>query len=145
MSKKEIVVAEPVDGDPLAEKRKREQEESGKEGEYIKAGEGYGSVEDPHTSEQAAHELRGRPQDVDLRAIDREWVMRRLVKEATDFGARTRQSARLKAVELIGLELGMFKPDEAADVDPDGKRVREMTSAERRARIAELARDLKVH
>lgn len=145
MSRQEVVVAEPVDGDPLADKRKREQAEQAREGEYVPAGEGYGSLADEHTSEQAAAELRGRPKDVDLSEVDREWVMRRLVKEATDFGTRTRQSSRLKAVELIGLELGMFKPDEASGADPDRERALAMTAAERRARIAQLARELKVH
>lgn len=140
---KSVAIAEPVDGDPLAEKRKREEQERAREGEYVPAGQGFGSVNDEHTSEIAADELRGKPKDVDLREIDADWVMRRLVKEATDFGARTRQSSRVKALELIGSALGVFdKPEE--DLDPDKRRALTMTPAERRARIAELARSLKV-
>ena len=140
---KDVVIAEPVDGDPLADKRKREQE-GAKEGEYVPAGEGYGSTADDHTSEIAANKLRGKPKDVDLSTIDADWVMRRLVKEATDFGTRTRQSSRVKALELIGSTLGLFDKTDEED-DPIKRRAMEMTPAERRERIQQLARDLKMH
>lgn len=108
-------------------------------GTFIGADEGVGSILDSHSGPRAADELRGRSDAIDLNKIDEAWVLRRLVAEATDFGTRTRQSGRLKALELIGKTMGMF--DEAPAENPadvDRQRARELPQAERLARMQKL-------
>ena len=66
------------------------------------------------------------------------WVLQRLHKEATDFGARTRQSSRVKALELIGKHLAMFT-EVVEHRDPVREALKGLTPLERKERILELA------
>lgn len=110
-----------------------------KSGEYIAAGQmGSGGVNDPHSDEADADVLRGKPEAVDISAIDPNWVLQRLVKEANDFGARTRQSARIKALELIGQHFAMFTRV-VKNEDPLDGAFDNMPPWERRKKILELA------
>lgn len=111
-----------------------------KGGEFLPAGEGHGTIDDPHTTGIAAELAgRGRVKDVNLQDIDAAWVLARLVKEATDFGTRTRQSSRVKALELIGKSLGMFEFEPGDDPETEAqKRIRALTPDARRERILKL-------
>lgn len=112
----------------------------GMEGDFIPRGESASTVEDYHTTELAAELAgRGRVSDVVLTEITTEWVLKRLVREATDFGTRTRQTGRIKALELIGEHLGMWDKVPEGDEDENTRRVRELPRAERLSRIRELA------
>ena len=142
-------VAEPVDEDPRKQRAlpppSGDQSEA-KECDHIPRGEGYGDVKDPHTSGIAADMLRGRVDEVNLAEIDAEWVLRRLVKEATDFGTRTRQSSRVKALELIGTYHGMWDPDSGPDEsEKDRQRVRDLPRQDRLARIEQLMKQAGIH
>lgn len=109
------------------------------EGEFIAAGSmGLGGLADPHTDESAANEMRGKADAVDVDVMTREWVLARLYKEATDFGARTRQSSRVKALELIGKNLAMFT-EVVEHKDPVREALKDLEPWERRKRILELA------
>lgn len=119
-----------------------EEVEEPREGIYRPAHMGLGTLDDSHTEEEAPEHLRGRPDDVDLSVVDKDWVLRRLVKEAGDYGTRTRQTARLKALELIGDHLGMFTKEEGEDETEEQKRVQRLTPEERRAKIRELSAEL---
>lgn len=109
------------------------------EGEYIAAGSmGMGGLADPHTDESAADPLRGKADAVNVEEMTTEWVLARLYKEATDFGARTRQSSRVKALELIGKHLAMFT-EVVEHKDPVREALKDLEPWERRKRILELA------
>lgn len=110
-----------------------------KSGEYIQAGaQGLGGLSDEHSDERAAFELRGRPDAVNVEAMTQQWVLQRLHKEATDFGARTRQSSRVKALELIGKHLAMFT-EVVEHRDPVRDALKDLDPWERRKRILDLA------
>lgn len=119
-----------------------EEVEDPKEGIYQPAHMGIGMLDDEHTEEDAPESLRGRPADVDLAAIDKDWVLRRLVKEANDFGTRTRQTARLKALEMIGNHLGMFERGEDPGGTDSERAAHALTPEERRQKIRELSAEL---
>lgn len=109
------------------------------EGEFIAAGSmGLGGLADPHTDESAADPLRGKADAVNVEEMTQEWVLARLYKEATDFGARTRQSSRVKALELIGKHLAMFT-EVVEHKDPVREALRDLDPWERKKRILELA------
>ena len=114
-------------------------DDEAKSGEYIAAGsQGLGDLSSEHTDERAAFEQRGRPDAVDVEAIDTRWVLQRLHKEATDFGARTRQSSRVKALELLGKHLAMFT--EVVEMkDPVRDALKDLDPWERKKRILDLA------
>lgn len=113
--------------------------EEAKEGEYIRyAAPTLGDLDSPHSDENAPEELRGKASEVDVAAIDEAWVLQRLVKEANDFGSRTRQSSRVKALELIGKSLAMFT-EVIETRDPVKEALRNLDPIERRARMLELA------
>ena len=120
-----------------------------KAGEYIPFGEGASTIEDEHTTGIAGEIARGaRNDDLNLSEITTDWVLKRLVREATDFGTRTRQTGRIKALELIGEHLGMWGEIPEGENERDLKRIRELPRAERLARIKELAAKMggdKVH
>lgn len=114
-------------------------DDTAREGEFIGAGSmGLGGLADAHTDESAANELRGKADKVDVEQITREWVLARLVKEATDFGVRTRQSSRVKALELLGKNLAMFT-EVVEHKDPVREAMKNLTPLERRERIIALA------
>lgn len=110
-----------------------------KDGEYIKyRQQGWGDLSSDHTDEGAPEDMRGKADAVDVEAINEAWVLKRLVKEATDFGTRTRQSSRVKALELIGKNLAMFT-EVVEHRDPVREAMKGMTPLERKERIIELA------
>lgn len=110
-----------------------------RDGEYIGAGSmGLGGLSDPHTDESPANELRGKADAVNVEQITKEWVLARLLKEATDFGSRTRQSSRVKALELLGKSLSMFT-EVVEHKDPVREALKDLEPWERRKRILELA------
>lgn len=109
------------------------------EGEWIKnQSVGDGGLGDAHTDEIAATQLRGSADDIDIASITQEWVLKRLVKEATDFGARTRQSSRVGALKLIGETFAMFAKV-VQNEPPVDAALRGMPPWQRRQRILELA------
>lgn len=120
-----------------------------KSGEHLPFGEGASTIEDKHTTGVAGEIARGaRNDDVNLSDITTDWVLKRLVREATDFGSRTRQTGRIKALELIGEYHGMWGEIPEGENERDLKRIRELPRAERLARIRELAKKMggdKVH
>lgn len=143
MSEKPPVVAEPV---PDGEDPRRQRAlpppagEQAKDGEHIPFGEGPNDIDEPHTTGLAYDVARGaRVRDINLSEVNEEWVLRRLVAEATDFGTRTRQSSRLKALELIGTHFGMFGADKGEGEDvPEMQKIRNLPRAQRLERIAQL-------
>lgn len=113
--------------------------EDAREGEYIRAGSiGLGTLETEHSDERAAVEQRGDPATVNVEEMTTAWVLQRLHKEATDFGARTRQSSRVKALELIGKHLAMFT-EVVEHRDPVREALKDLSPWERKKRILELA------
>lgn len=116
--------------------------ESAKEGEYIRyAAPTLGDLDSPHSDEDAPEQLRGKASEVDVSEITKEWVLQRLVKEANDFGSRTRQSSRVKALQLIGESLSMFV-EVVEHRDPVREALKGMDPIERKQRILELASQL---
>lgn len=95
-------------------------------------------LESPHTDEGPAATFRGDASAVDVEVITPQWVLQRLHKEATDFGTRTRQSSRVKALELLGKHLAMFT--EVVEVkDPVREALKDLDPWERKKRILEIA------
>lgn len=114
-------------------------EDEAKTGDYIKAGSmGLGDLDDAHTDGRAPDELRGRLDGIDTADITVDWVLRRLVAEANDFGTRTRQSGRLKALEMIGNHLSMFDRKDGDDGEGDDDISKMMTREERITRAQVL-------
>lgn len=108
-------------------------------GEYIPyTPKGIGTIGDAHTDDGAADDLRGDPKQVIVEDMTPAWVLQRLHKEATDMGARTRQSSRVKALELIGKHLAMFT-EVVEHRDPVREALKDLDPWERRKRILELA------
>jgi hypothetical protein len=85
-----------------------------REGEFLGAGVvGFGDVDSPHAHEDKTREFYGNlPQP---EALTREWVLARLMREATDYGTRTRQTGRVAALKLLGDAMGMFAQAQEAD------------------------------
>jgi hypothetical protein len=69
-------------------------------GTFIEHGsKGEGEIDDAHANESKAQPLYGdMPNPASL---DRDWIVQRLMREATDFGTRTRQSARVAALKTL--------------------------------------------
>lgn len=104
---------------------------------------GAGDLNSPHSDEYAAKDLRGDADAVNLDGVDERWVLKRLVKEATDFGARTRQSSRVVALKLIGEHFAMFTKV-IENRDPVREALKDLTPWERKERIIALAAKLAV-
>lgn len=129
-------IAEEVDEDPRRQRALPPPASEAKSGEHIPKEDFEGSLQDEHTTEKPAAELRGKADDVNLSEISVDWVLKRLVKEANDYGTRTRQTGRLKALELIGEHLGMWgEVDGENEHDQARRKVKDMPPAERRARL----------
>lgn len=82
------------------------------EGEFIPGG-GAGSVQDAHAPEAAVEPLLGKPPS--STALDPEWIIGRLMREATDFGARSRQTARVSALKVLAEASGMLDKKEPGE------------------------------
>jgi hypothetical protein len=103
------------------------------EGEFLKA-QGPGTLQDPHSPESNAVELLGRDADPDV--LDARWVVTRLMREATDYGTRSRQTARVAALGMLAKATGLL--DEGgldAGKETPLQRALEMPAEERRAMI----------
>lgn len=113
-----------------------------RDGEYIQAGQfGFGDLASDHTDEHAPDDMRGKADAVDVTAVTPAWVIQRLYKEATDFGTRTRQSSRVKALELLGKNLSMFT-EVVEHRDPVREALKDLDPWERKQRILELSQQL---
>lgn len=95
-----------------------------------------GDLSAPHAPEREQTRLLGG--DPDPATLDAQWVLRRLMREATDVGTRTRQTSRVGALKLLGEYLGLWT-GEAGQTKP-GDPIEALTPEERRARIAELVK-----
>lgn len=71
--------------------------------------QGPGTLEDEHAPEREA--LRTFGDLPDPKGLSREWIVARLMKEATDHGTRTRQSARVTALKILAEVIGATDPD----------------------------------
>jgi hypothetical protein len=92
----------------------------GRDGEYLEA-KGPGTLQDAHAPEMHALELLGK--DPESSELTPEWVIKRLMRESTDYGTRSRQTARVAALGLLGKALGMFEgvPPEDPQDTPLGR------------------------
>lgn len=135
-------IAEEVEEDPRRQRALPPPDKPALEGEHIPAEDMNGSLDDAHTTEAPAAALRGKADDINLSEISIDWVLKRLVKEANDYGTRTRQTGRLKALELIGEHLGMWgETDGENEHDQARRKVKDMPAAERRERLlAQMAK-----
>lgn len=135
-------VAEEVDEDPRKQRALPPPASEAKSGEHIPAEDFQASLLDEHTTEAPAAAMRGKADDINLSEISIDWVLKRLVKEANDYGTRTRQTGRLKALEMIGEHLGMWgEIDPEREGDQARRALKAMTVAERRDRLlAQMAK-----
>lgn len=115
------------------------------EGEFIPAGDAAKEVLDqamklelPHASEEPAQKLIG--QEWTLDDLTPEWIIKRAMREATDYGSRTRQSSRVAALNLLA-EITQIKAQGLPAPD-NLKRAMELPPEERRRLIIEKARQL---
>lgn len=110
--------------------------EGAKEGEYIAAGAiGDGDLESPHAHEETVKPYFGKlPEPAEL---SREWVLARLMREATDYGTRTRQTGRVAALKLLGDAMNLFgtNEDPNAGKDPIRDEFANMPREERLRRV----------
>lgn len=110
------------------------------EGEFLKAA-GPGTLQDPHSPESNAVELLGRDADPDV--LDARWVVTRLMREATDYGTRSRQTARVAALGMLAKATGLL--DEGGldkDKETPLQRALDMPAEERRQMIVNRVRAL---
>lgn len=82
------------------------------EGEFL-PGNGFGQITDHHAPEKAVEPLLGKPTLADQ--LSPEWVIGRLMREATDFGTRSRQTARVSALKTLADVLGMTEKKEPGE------------------------------
>ena len=81
---------------------------------------------------EIAREIRRRQDALAAEAkVDAQWVISRLKAEALRGGSRASHAARVRALELLGKHLGMFKGEGLPDpMDEAFRRIRNMTHAE---------------
>lgn len=110
------------------------------EGEFV-GRVGFGTLEDPHAHEQNAVELLGR--DATPEDLTPDWVLQRLMREATDYGKRSRQTARVAALGMLAKTMGMLDgPEPGADDKTPLQRALDMPPEERRRLIAQRVNHL---
>lgn len=109
------------------------------EGEFI-PGQGGGQVDDAHAPESAIaplHEPRWKAED-----LTPEWVIRRLMREATDHGTRSRQTGRIAALGMLAKIQGMLDEKPVDDSKSAVQRaLEELTPEQRRALIIQRLRE----
>jgi hypothetical protein len=122
---------EPREGDPP------------KEGEYI-AAPGLGSLDDAHAPEREAGVLLGR--DPKLEELTPEWIITRLMREATDYGTRSRQTARVSSLSTLARITGLLGEEDGLAKHQDQRtplqRAIDMPAEDRRQMIVERVRKL---
>lgn len=98
-----------------------------------------GDINSPHAPEDAAHPYLGRLPRVDELTPD--WIIQRLMVEATDRGTRTRQSSRVKALEALAKITGLI--DEGVPKEPDAEeRAKQLDPMVRRQLIAAKVKEM---
>ena len=111
-----------------------------KEGEHL-GPQSPGGLEDPHAAESNAVQLLGR--DHSVNDLDPAWVTVRLMREATDYGKRSRQTARVAALSILAKATGLL--DEGG-IGKTGEtplqKALEMPAEERRKLILERVQQL---
>lgn len=112
----------------------------GQEGEYLQA-KGPGQLDDAHAPETSATALLGR--DPEMEELTPEWVITRLMREASDYGKRSRQTARVGALGMLAKMQGLM--DEGglgSQKETPLQRALAMPKAEREAMIRKRLREL---
>lgn len=113
---------------------------SAREGEFMGMG-GPGTLEDAHASEEHATELLGRDASVD--DLNPEWVLQRLMRESTDYGKRSRQTARVAALGMLAKTMGMLDGPEPGEATKTPlQRALDMPPEDRRRLILDRVRKL---
>ena len=108
-----------------------------REGDLLPA-RGFGTLNDHHAPEREAEVLLGKgPRMADLTP---EWIIERLMREATDYGSRTRQSARVAALKTLA-EISQLTEAGVQRDDPVEKAM-SLPPEERRRLIVQKTRDL---
>ncbi len=107
-----------------------------KEGEFIAADEtpqpeDLARLELPHAPEGPANRLIGRLPDV--ADLNPEWIIKRLMVEATDRGTRTRQSSRVKALETLAKITRLI--DDGVPKEPDAEERAKALDPETRRKV----------
>lgn len=92
-----------------------------------------------HAPMSAAEKQRGRAADIDPAMVDRNWIIRQLVAEATDVGKRTRQSSRVAALKTLAEVIGATAPPPASAAQPDDP-LADVDPWERKRALLERAR-----
>lgn len=87
--------------------------QDGTNGEYIPAG-GPGGLEDHHAHESNAVTLIG--QDPAIEELTPDWTVTRLMREATDYGKRSRQTARVSALTTLAKMQGLLDDGALDDI-----------------------------
>lgn len=110
------------------------------EGQFIPSS-GSGQIGDAHAPESAIaslHEPRWKAEE-----LTPEWVIRRLMREATDHGTRSRQTGRIAALGMLAKIQGMLDDKPADDTKTAVQRaLEELTPEQRAALIAQRLRQL---
>lgn len=113
-----------------------------REGEVLPPEVDVSPLDQPHSNEEPARKLHGGDPNPD--DLTPEWITKRLMREATDHGTRTRQSSRVDALKTLAKIAGMLE-DKGEDEKPTAVKLAELPPEQRRAimaeRIAQLARD----
>jgi hypothetical protein len=108
------------------------------EGEFI-PGTGGGTIQDAHAPESAVaplHEPRYKADD-----LTPDWVISRLMREATDHGTRSRQTGRIAALGMLAKIQGMLDDKPEDDKKSAVQRALEdLTPEQRRALIVQRLR-----
>lgn len=112
----------------------------GQQGEYLQA-KGPGNLDDAHAPETSATALLGK--DPEMEELTPEWVITRLMREASDYGKRSRQTARVGALGMLAKMQGLM--DEGglgSQKETPLQRALAMPKAERDAMIRKRLREL---
>lgn len=109
-------------------------------GEFLGKG-GVGTPDDHHAPEESIkslHDPRWKPEE-----LTPEWVIVRLMREATDHGARTRQTSRVAALKVLAEIQGLTDKKEPGDQKSLVQRaMEELPPEERRELIRRRLKEL---
>lgn len=110
------------------------------EGEWL-GRTGHGTHEDAHAPEEAIRPLHNPGWRADQ--LTPEWVIERLMREATDHGSRTRQSSRVAALKVLAEVQGLLDKREEGETKSLVQRaMEELSPEERRELIRKRLRDM---
>jgi len=136
-------------GDPLTSRPALEgtveprEDERAAAGEYLPGG-GAGTLGDAHAPEREAVVLLGK--DPQLEELDPEWIITRLMREATDYGTRSRQTARVASLTTLAKITGLLGEEDGLAKHKDTRtplqRAIDMPAEERRQMIVDRVRKL---